>query len=107
MKISKVLPELLARNGVSLSHLAKETGVPKSSLFDWTTGRVPRNLNDVKKISSYFEVSLHYLLFGQEDPLVHPVAGQEEDQKDTDLNAFLRRNWSSQVVGNLVRKYFD
>jgi transcriptional regulator with XRE-family HTH domain len=66
--LDRILNQLMANRKISISRLARETGVPKSSLFEWTTGRAPRNLGDIRRIAAYFQISLHYLIFGEEDP---------------------------------------
>jgi transcriptional regulator with XRE-family HTH domain len=69
--LDRILNELMERHKISISRLARETGVPKSSLFEWTTGRAPRNLGDIRRIAGYFRVSLHFLIFGEQDPYAH------------------------------------
>lgn len=40
-----------------------ETGIPTATLADWRTGRIPRDLVKVKKLSIYLNVTLDDLLF--------------------------------------------
>lgn len=65
----EILEELMASKRVSISMLAKELAVPAKTIQEWvgTGGRIPRNLDSIKKLSEYFDVSVHYLLFGEED----------------------------------------
>jgi transcriptional regulator with XRE-family HTH domain len=63
------LENLMADKNVSISKLAKDIDVSAKTVQEWVgkTGRVPRNLDSIKKLSEYFDVSVHFLLFGEED----------------------------------------
>lgn len=65
----EILENLMADKRVSISILAKDLAVPAKTVQEWVGkgGRVPRNLESIKKLSEYFDVSVHYLLFGEED----------------------------------------
>ncbi|MDD4976579.1 MAG: hypothetical protein PHY93_19645 [Bacteriovorax sp.] len=65
----EILEDLMASKRVSISILAKDLAVPAKTVQEWVGkgGRVPRNLESIKKLSEYFDVSVHYLLFGEED----------------------------------------
>lgn len=66
LKIAATLKKLMERNHFSLADISKETGVPKSTISDWLSNRSPNPVQAVK-VAKFFEVSLHYLLFGEED----------------------------------------
>lgn len=67
LKIKDVLKDLMKKRGETLLSLSQGTGVPKSTIADWMTNRTPNPIQAVK-IAKYFGVSLHFLLFGCEDP---------------------------------------
>ena len=69
IKIGPNLKELLEKNNLSLRELSKRTGVPSSTLQEWTINRSPKNPLQVQKVAKELGVSLHYLLFGEEDSL--------------------------------------
>mgnify|MGYP006077478831 CR=1 FL=1 len=67
LKIKDILKELMKKQGETLLSVSQGTGVPKSTIADWMTNRTPNPIQ-AAKIAKYFGVSLHFLLFGCEDP---------------------------------------
>ncbi len=68
MILGKMITALNEQKGWSLSTLARRSGVPKTTIHGWTTGRAVQDLNQLRKVASTLEVSLHFLAFGCEDP---------------------------------------
>jgi transcriptional regulator with XRE-family HTH domain len=68
MKLDKILLKLCKEKGLTLATLTKESGVPQPTLHGWTTGRSVQNLDDLKKVCDVLEVSLHYILYEENDP---------------------------------------
>jgi transcriptional regulator with XRE-family HTH domain len=66
LKINIVLKRLMKESGETLATLAKTTGVPKSTISDWLSNRSPNPVQAVK-VANQLGVSLHYLLFGEDD----------------------------------------
>jgi transcriptional regulator with XRE-family HTH domain len=65
--ISKILRERL--HGQNLTKVARELGISKSLLADWTASRrLPslKNIDAVAKISAYLGLSLEHLLLGKD-----------------------------------------
>lgn len=50
--------ELLKENSVTAYRVAKETGIPTSTLSDWKTGRSAPKIDKLQKIANYFNVSI-------------------------------------------------
>lgn len=50
--------ELLKENSVTAYRVAKETGIPTSTLSDWKTGRSTPKIDKLQKIANYFNVSI-------------------------------------------------
>lgn len=67
IKIQTTLKQLLEENNLSLRELAKRSGVPNSTLQEWSSNRSPKNPLQVQKVAKALGVSMHYLLFGEED----------------------------------------
>jgi transcriptional regulator with XRE-family HTH domain len=65
--ISTRLKESCKSHGITLSELAKKSGVPKATLHSWTTGSSP-NIQQLKKVAEALNISLHRLAFGSPDP---------------------------------------
>ena len=72
MKLGSVITALCKQRGWSFAKLAKESGVPAQTIHNWTVGRTSINPDQVKKVSSALEVSVHYLLYGEADPNEQP-----------------------------------
>lgn len=75
MKLGSKLNQLCKAQGLSLSRLAKEAGVPIQTVHAWTTGRKSINPDQIKKVASFLKISVHELLFGEPDP--HEGVGEE------------------------------
>ena len=75
MKLGSKLTQLCKVQGLSLSRLAKEAGVPLQTVHAWTTGRKSINPDQLRKVASVLKVSVHELLFDEPDP--HEAVGGE------------------------------
>lgn len=66
----EVLKQLMTDKNLSVSQLAKIINCPAKTVQEWLGphGRIPRDLEVLKKLSDYFRCSIHFLLYGQEDP---------------------------------------
>ena len=67
IKIGKVLQQLLKEKNMSMRELAKISGVPASNLTEWSANRSPKNPLQVKKVAEALGVTMHFLLFGEDD----------------------------------------
>jgi transcriptional regulator with XRE-family HTH domain len=67
IKIQTTLKQLLTEQNLSLRELAKRSGVPNSTLQEWSSNRSPKNPIQVQKVAQVLGVSMHYLIFGEED----------------------------------------
>jgi transcriptional regulator with XRE-family HTH domain len=79
MKLGIHLLEVCKRKGMSLTELAKKTGVPKTTLHGWTTGRSGLKPEQLRIVANYLRVSFYELLFGEPDPY---EADDEEELTD-------------------------
>lgn len=59
---SRVLVQLMDRKGTSIRDLYRSTGIPPSTLSEWTAGRVPRLTPELLKLCDYFGVTLETFL---------------------------------------------
>lgn len=41
--------------------------MPPTTIAEWQSNRTPKNPSQVKAVAGYLGVTLHYLLFGEED----------------------------------------
>ncbi|MES3036979.1 MAG: helix-turn-helix transcriptional regulator [Bdellovibrionota bacterium] len=67
IKIGKVLQLLLKQKNMSMRELAKVSGVPASNLTEWSANRSPKNPVQIKKVAEALGVTMHFLLFGEDD----------------------------------------
>lgn len=79
IKIGKNLREMMATSNHTLKQISKATGVPVSTLAEWSNNRSPKNLVHAQRVASFLGVSLHFLLFGEEDQQEPLVKLMKED----------------------------
>lgn len=65
MILAKQLKDLLKQKDTTIAQLARATHISSKTLYQWLNGQKPRDLNQVKKVANYFDVSLDYLAFGE------------------------------------------
>lgn len=63
---SETLKTLLSERGVTAKVVSQATGIPTSTLSEWTAGRVPKLGKDVMKLARFFGVSVEFLITGEE-----------------------------------------
>lgn len=68
MELAKNLTKLCEERSLSVSKLARLSGVKQPTIFGWTTGRAVRNYDDLKKVCEVLKVSVHFILYGTQDP---------------------------------------
>lgn len=68
MILGEVLTRLMKERALTLAKLSRLSGVPKTSIHGWMTGRKAMDLDQLKRVASVLEVSLHELAYGEEDP---------------------------------------
>ncbi|MGZ3785118.1 MAG: helix-turn-helix domain-containing protein [Bdellovibrio sp.] len=66
LKIGTVLKKLMKEERHTLTSISKATGVPKSTISEWMNNRAPNPIH-AAKVAKHLGVSLHYLLFSEED----------------------------------------
>lgn len=70
--VSKKIKELIDKDNISYTHLAKATGITVSNISDWLNGRSSPKLEAVTKIADYFNISVDYFL-GRDIPQQSPT----------------------------------
>jgi len=70
MTFGENLKALMEAHRLSVSELAKGLGESPKTVQEWvgSGGRTPRKLEAIRKLADYFECSIHFLLYGEEDP---------------------------------------
>ncbi len=83
-KITEILRERL--KGENLSEVARELGISKSLLADWTSSRrLPsmKNIEAVAKLAAYLGLSLEQLLLGKDDErkIISAITFEDDKRK--------------------------
>ncbi len=68
LKIGHVLAQLMRDKNYSIKELAFESGVPASTIAHLKLNRPPKDVSTALAIAEVFGVSLHYMLYGEDDP---------------------------------------
>jgi len=65
MKFSENLRRLIQAKGLKLRTISDETGIPMSTLSEWTGGRDPKVSEALLRLCDCLEVSLDELILGK------------------------------------------
>lgn len=68
LKIGHVLGQLMRDKNYSIKELAFESGVPASTIAHLKLNRPPKDVSTAHALAEVFGVSLHYMLYGEDDP---------------------------------------
>ena len=68
IKISQILDSLLSAHGLTMVELSQKTGIKYARLVSWRHKNAPRVGPEIMICAIFFDVSLSYLLFGEEQP---------------------------------------
>lgn len=68
MELAKNLNKLCAEKGMTLTQVARLSGVKQPTLHGWSTGRAVKKIDDLKKVCDVLKVSVHFMLYGTPDP---------------------------------------
>ena len=78
MEFNEKLQELRKQKGLTQEQLAEQLYVSRAAVSKWESGRGYPNIDSLKEISKYFEVSLDELLSSEE---ILTVAEEDNRQK--------------------------
>lgn len=96
----EVFEKLCLSKGVSAYRVGEETGIKGSTFYGWKTGKYTPKTEKLQKIANYFNVSLEYLMTGEEpeeegyytDPETAEMAQAILEDKDLRLLFDVARN---------------
>lgn len=76
------LQVLMEERKLSGRQLAQATGIPYKTIQEWlgTKSRMPRDPAILRRLAEFLDVSVHFLLFGEEDP--HSLLGELFDKSE-------------------------
>ena len=69
VKLGQVIQREMKNRGINITSLARETSIPRTTIFDWSEGKLPsaKNIHHLGTLSDYFSISLNELLFDLKD----------------------------------------
>lgn len=67
LPFESVLKGLMKEHGLTLSDIARMSNVSKGVVYNWLHGASPQNLWALSKLAESLDVSLHFLLFGENE----------------------------------------
>lgn len=62
----EIFEKLCDEYGVTPYKVSKETGISRTALSDWKTGKYALKLDKLQKIADFFNVSVEYLTTGEQ-----------------------------------------
>ncbi len=92
LKLQKTLKILMAKNGLNVPRLASLVKISRQTLSNWSEGQSPRNIEQVRTVAKFFNVSLEYLLFEEEPPKRNPIEEYQDEINAGTFDVILRRN---------------
>ncbi len=67
LKISQTLSHILESRRLTIKEVSKATGVPMSSISGWKKDNRSPHAEQAGKVARHLGVTVHFLLFGEED----------------------------------------
>ncbi len=69
MRLAENLSLLVKRQNISVSSLAKKTNIPNQTIHNWINGYNPQNIDHLKQIANFFNVTIDQLCFSSIDEI--------------------------------------
>lgn len=66
MSFAKTLKHLIRYRGLKLTTISERTGIPVSTLSEWTAGREPKLSESLVRLAHFFDVSIEFLITGSD-----------------------------------------
>lgn len=82
MELKKNLKKLMSENDMRVPQLSRATKVPSTTIYNWLAGQKPKDIDQVKIISEYFQTSLDSLCYG-----VKNIDSNLLESKQEEINA--------------------
>ncbi len=83
LRLGETLQRLMhEHNNMTIKELAYQSGVPAPTLAHFKQNRRPKDLESIQQVADCFGVTIHYLLFGEEEPRVAKLLKTENSALD-------------------------
>jgi transcriptional regulator with XRE-family HTH domain len=79
METVDVIYKLIKETHITAAQLTRESGLTNGLLSQWKKGLQEPSLKNLQKIADFFNVSINYLLTGEEPQTKNPPASKAED----------------------------
>jgi transcriptional regulator with XRE-family HTH domain len=93
IKLAENLKNQMASRNLTITTVARQIGMNKSTLHNYCNGVVPRNLIKIKELADLLEISLSELVFGSN---AEGLASEFEDGIEGRFEVIVKRIQSSQ-----------
>lgn len=67
MKFAENFRNIIKDRNLKITVISENTGIPLSTLSEWTAGRDPKLSDSLIKLSQYLQVSLDKLILGEDE----------------------------------------
>ncbi len=67
LRLKEILKSELEKRGMGVPTLAKRTGISRQTIANWVEGQKPQNIEQVKVVANYLEMTVDELCFGIEE----------------------------------------
>lgn len=67
IKLPQVLRKLISEKGIPARQVARDVGIPQSTLNNYLSGRGPTKPEQIHALAQFFDCSMEFLLFGEDD----------------------------------------
>lgn len=64
-KLRQILKDKLKEKEMKIQTLSKHTGISRKTIENWVDGQKPKNIEQVKVVADFFNMSLDELCFGE------------------------------------------
>lgn len=93
MRLKDNLRFLIVGKDINVSQLARFTNIPINTLHNWLNGQNPQNLEQLKKIADFFQVTIDSLCFGDRpvSSLENPIQEFKEEINAGVFEVILRK----------------
>lgn len=98
----EIFEKLCAKKNVTPYRVGKATGIATSTFSDWKNGHSTPKQDKLKKIADYFEVSVDYLMTGQESDNTEQPYYLNDDARE--MAQFMFENPEYKVLFDASRK---
>ncbi len=84
-KFSEILGALIQETGLSRRETARLAGVPSSTLASWLQNHTPSDFLAIRRLAIHFNVSVSFLLTGEEDETRKSIPNISEVFRDREV----------------------